>query len=367
MLFLLNIILYTVTLWIGLFLIARDWRDRRLVLTGLSAAVYALSIALRLLDVPHAWIAQGIALIVLIPALWGGALMAWSAVGVYLLGVALDLAPISAAAVVGVCLYHAAKHAQEGREALLPDLLRSLDYSMLLALLFGGQIGLMMGFSDQSSQAMILLLLTVIATALAAQVFAHPAQNALDSWILAMFPRLREQRRESRAAENAAARVDPTVDFAAMDEAEFTRLTRRALSHLGDLPRLAASPLTQLPIIEQRLRARGIEPNTLARAAELKTLLAERIAHLRPANGAVYGTSDEWRHYNALYYPYVAGLKPYAAHAADLDSGQRAVLEWFRAQVPERTLHNWQNAAARLVALDLREQCALTISAPQPV
>jgi hypothetical protein len=198
-------------------------------------------------------------------------------------------------------------------------------------------------------------------------VFAHPAQNALDSWILAMFPRLREQRRESRAAENAAARVDPTVDFAAMDEAEFTRLTRRALSHLGDLPRLAASPLTQLPIIEQRLRARGIEPNTLARAAELKTLLAERIAHLRPANGATYGTSDEWRHYNALYYPYVAGLKPYAAHAADLDSGQRTVLEWFRAQVPERTLHNWQNAAARLVALDLREQCALTISAPQSV
>ncbi len=38
-------------------------------------------------------------------------------------------------------------------------------------------------------------------------------------------------------------------------------------------------------------------------------------------------------------------------------SDYQEVLAWFRQQVPERTLHNWQTAAARLVAQDLRERC----------
>ena len=52
------------------------------------------------------------------------------------------------------------------------------------------------------------------------------------------------------------------------------------------------------------------------------------------------------------------GLKPYSRRANyyDLDPESQAALEWFRSQVPERTLYNWQNAAAALVAQDLREQ-----------
>jgi oxygen-independent coproporphyrinogen-3 oxidase len=38
------------------------------------------------------------------------------------------------------------------------------------------------------------------------------------------------------------------------------------------------------------------------------------------------------------------------------DPAARAALEWFRTAVPERTLYNWQTAAARLVARDLRER-----------
>jgi hypothetical protein len=30
-------------------------------------------------------------------------------------------------------------------------------------------------------------------------------------------------------------------------------------------------------------------------------------------------------------------------------------LEWFRQEVPERTLYNWQNKAAELIAQSLRE------------
>ena len=49
------------------------------------------------------------------------------------------------------------------------------------------------------------------------------------------------------------------------------------------------------------------------------------------------------------------GLKPYSRRGAPpADLASREALTWFQAQVPERTLYNWQNAAARLVADELR-------------
>ena len=37
------------------------------------------------------------------------------------------------------------------------------------------------------------------------------------------------------------------------EDEEFVRLTRRALSHFGNLSKLTASPLTRLPAVEARL------------------------------------------------------------------------------------------------------------------
>jgi hypothetical protein len=85
-----------------------------------------------------------------------------------------------------------------------------------------------------------------------------------------------------------------------------------ALSHMGDLPRLAASPLTELPVIAARLTTRGATIDTLTRAAELKTLLAECVSRLKPDSPDSFGTTGQWRHYNALYFPYVVGLRPYS-------------------------------------------------------
>lgn len=90
----------------------------------------------------------------------------------------------------------------------------------------------------------------------------------------------------------------------------------------------------------------------------MKALLRESIHRLKPQDDAEFGTTDEWRHYNALHFPYVIGLKPYSRRAdfQALDSTAKAALNWFQSQVPERTLYNWQKAAATLVAQDLREQ-----------
>ena len=57
------------------------------------------------------------------------------------------------------------------------------------------------------------------------------------------------------------------------DEAEFRRLTLRALDDFGDLGRLLRSPLIDLPTVDRRLTGQGAE-KPLARA----------IAHLDPAD-----------------------------------------------------------------------------------
>ncbi len=108
--------------------------------------------------------------------------------------------------------------------------------------------------------------------------------------------------------------------------------------------------------MERRLAERNAKDNAIERTIELKTLLNESIARLKPHQKGDFGTSDEWRYYNALYFPYIIGLKPYSSRAQndDKDPIAQKALEWFRSSIPERTLHNWQNAAAKLVAQDLR-------------
>lgn len=116
-----------------------------------------------------------------------------------------------------------------------------------------------------------------------------------------------------------------------------------------------ASPLTDLLAIDKRLVEHGRADNPLDRATELKAMLLESIDRLKPRDQE-FGTSDEWRYFNALYFPYVAGIRPYRRQPdlSGLDETSRRAFDWFRRYVPERTLYNWQNAAARVVAKDLR-------------
>lgn len=139
------------------------------------------------------------------------------------------------------------------------------------------------------------------------------------------------------------------------DHDEFVRLTRRALSHMPNLPRLAASPLTQLRIIQQRVDSKA---NALQRANELRLLLLECIDALRPPDRGDFGTTDEWRFFNALYYPYVIGISPYkrSLFYETFDEPTAAVIRWFQTSVPPRTLYNWQNRGAEMIADILLER-----------
>ncbi len=243
-------------------------------------------------------------------------------------------------------------------QALRADMLRSFAGSVAVALLFGGQvlIGLAVTRGDPTAKtALAVLLFTTLAIAITVQVLADPLAGVLDRLAFSKSPTLRADRAALRhtGAALPLRSEDPLVD---VDDDTFARLTRRALGHYGDLTKLVASPLTALPVIDERLVARGVPDHPLERANELKAVLADAIGRLKPRDAGDFGTTEQWRHYNSLYFPYVVGVRAYAqnATASGLDPTARRAWQWLVTEVPQRSLHNWQNAAARLVAADLR-------------
>lgn len=242
--------------------------------------------------------------------------------------------------------------------ALRADMLRSFAGSVAVAVLFGGQalIGLAVTRDDPGAQtALTVLLFTSLAIAITVQVLADPLAGVLDRLAFSKSPALRADRAALRHT-GAALPLRQEHPLAGVDEVTFARLTRRALGHYGDLTKLVASPLTALPVIDERLAARGAPDQPIERANELKAVLADGIARLKPRDGGDFGTTEEWRYYNSLYFPYVVGVRAYAqnATASGLDPTARQAWQWFVTEVPQRSLHNWQNAAARLIAVDLR-------------
>jgi hypothetical protein len=239
-------------------------------------------------------------------------------------------------------------------QALRADMRRSFVATAAVALLFGGQVLVGMAFAGHGI-ALVVLMFTSLALAIAVNVLADPLAGVLDRLAFSRSPDLRADRavlRRTQAALPLRA-ANPLHD---VDDETFARLTRRALGHYGDLAKLMANPLTALPVISERLAERGAPDQPLERATELRALLADRIARLKPREGGDFGTTEQWRHYNSLYFPYVAGVRAYAqnATAAGLDPVARRAWQWFVTEVPQRSLHNWQTAAAKVIAADLR-------------
>jgi len=213
--------------------------------------------------------------------------------------------------------------------------------SFVSNLYYAGTLALITALFTDNSTLLLLLLTFAILT----QTFSNSIQSLLD--FLTLPRHLNDERQTLRQTAEALPLLS-TLKTDSIDEEQFTRLTRRALSHLGDLPKLATNPLVNLPIIT------GTNP--LDRAHALKALLVQSIQKLKPLSDAKIGTTGEWRYYNAIHFPYVLGLRPYTRRADydSLDETSRAALDWFQTSVPERTLHNGQNIAARLIAEDLR-------------
>lgn len=394
---LLQTFLFFLTLWLGCYLIARDPGRLQLWLAGGGMIAFALGVGLELLGqyAPTADLALTLyrsqRLFIVLPALfWLGAIIwlvpnraAWedrfgrqqlflgiSLICILVYGLALSLIiipnrqtlPLWLATFIGLDLVVfgliiTRLDASDRGEAWFWHFLRSLDYAFFTALIFGGQVILIMATWTGFNYPMILLLLGSVLAAVLIQTFSDSAQALVDRIAFFNAPWLRQSRAAQRAEADAAQRLDSSRNPLNLAEKEFERLTRRALSQMGNLPKLASNPLTQLPLVTERLAQNGQADSTLTRAAVLKTVLTESVARLKPPGEQAFNTTDAWRHYNALYFPYVVGLRPYSRRT--LQNGEyQEVLDWFRSQIPERTLYNWQTAAAQLVARDLQERSA---------
>jgi hypothetical protein len=282
---------------------------------------------------------------------------------------ARPLALVLGADVVFLGVMIAAADAFDEGDGFRLDAARSAAGALLAALVFGVIVVVATAPQGWAGIERAALMVTLVC-AVGWRVFHARFEALLDRLVLHRRPYVADARETLRETVESLPRAADAPDLAALNEAEFARLTRRALSALGDLPRLAASPLTQLPQVTASLRAEGQRPlddNPLNRAAILRDILIEKIVALRPSSsraGETFGATDSWRFYNALYYPYVVGLKPYSTRGEPIpnDPAAKAALAWFQSQVPERTLHNWQTTAARLIAKSL----AGTLQAPSP-
>jgi hypothetical protein len=242
-------------------------------------------------------------------------------------------------------------------ETFLPDMIRSFVLTSIIVLIFAGQVGFLIAIRTGLTDGMKLLLTTTVLASILVAVFGSSLQNLLDGFAFSRNPSVREERRRLVTESNILSRKDASIDLSKLNEDERSRLTRRALSHFGNLNRLASNPLTQLPEIELQIKRRGVPDTTLDRANELKSTLTESILKLKPQGEKDFDTTDEWRFYNSLFFPYVTGLHPYSlTQEKKLEGFEKDALEWFQSFVPERTLHNWQNTAARLIANDLWEK-----------
>jgi hypothetical protein len=235
------------------------------------------------------------------------------------------------------------------------------------ALLVGGPAALTMLAAPQFRAVTVLqfILVAVVMTGVGLQA---PVRRGLDRIAFLQDERLRLDRAALLLLAEALPRRRERYELIALSEEEFHRLTERALRDYGDLGRLLRSPLIDLPAVDRRLAGttgrRGpvsaSADRPLARAVELRAVLLENVARLKPSG--LFGTTEEWRHYNALHYCYVLGLRPYerAPRADGLDRDARRALEWFRRYVPKSSLRQWQSEGTELVAARLWRDLAST-------
>ncbi|MFI7546358.1 hypothetical protein [Actinoplanes sp. NPDC049599] len=244
--------------------------------------------------------------------------------------------------------------AVEAGERLSPDLTRALLAAVLAVLLCAGPAALTM-LAAPGRPAVTVLQFVLVAMVLAAVGLAGQLRAGLDRLAFLHDEGLRASRSALLLAADALPRRRERRRMPALDADEFRRLTRRALEDYGDVGRLLRNPLVELPTVDRRLAARGpgVADQPLVRAAELRAVLSEHVARLKPAGA--FGTTEEWRFYNALHYCSVQGLRPYqrGPQPEGLDRDARRAVDWFRRYVPRRSLRRWQAEGAAMVAAQL--------------
>ena len=239
-------------------------------------------------------------------------------------------------------------------ERLWPDLIRSVACAAAAVLGVGAPATLTM-IAAGSRRPVVLLQFAVVAVAMTAVGFTGPVRRGLDALVFRGDRRLRQDRWALLLLAEALPRHRQRHRLITTRQEDFLRYTRQALANVGNLGRLTRSPLTDLPAVDRRLSGLSTE-QPLARAMGLRAVLRDGVDRLRPAGE--FATTEEWRHYNALYFCVVLGFDPYVRRPRTdvLDREARRAIEWMHRHVPRHTLRRWQAEAASIVARRLWDE-----------
>jgi hypothetical protein len=251
----------------------------------------------------------------------------------------------------------AVAEATDAGERLRPDLSRSLVAAVGGLLLAGGPVILTMFVT--SSRMVAVFQFAVVGFVMTVIGLGGPVHRLLDRVAFWSDERLRADRHALFLRGEALPRHRERSRMIATPETDFVRFVRQALDSYGDLGRLMRSPLTDLPAVDRRLAKSPVE-QPLARAHELRNVLHEAVTGLRPTGP--FGTGEEWRHYNAIYFCCLLGLRPYSRRLRTdgLDREARRTIEWIRQYVPRHLLRRWQSEGAAQVARDLWDDMVST-------
>jgi hypothetical protein len=248
--------------------------------------------------------------------------------------------------------------AVDAGERLHPDLRRSAIGALAATLLVGGPAALTtLAAPDVTAVAVLQFVLVGISMTVVG--LPGPVRRSVDRLAYLNDDRIRADRAALLLSAEALPRRRERHRLIGTSEDEFVRLTGRALDDFGNLGRLLRSPLINLPTVDRRLTGPMVE-QPLARALELRAVLQESVARLKP--DGLFGTTEEWRHYNALHFICVVGVRPYDRHphTDGLDRDGRRALDWFRRYVPKALLRQWQREGAQLVARRLWNELVRT-------
>jgi hypothetical protein len=236
----------------------------------------------------------------------------------------------------------------EGHQ-LKKDMKDSLISTTAIGILFSGQVAIVIYFSPAINEFLVLLLFSSLFSAVFVQSIPVMA-------ISSMFNKNDEVKKNIKKFQVLSHKskmiLKDEIDFYNMPNDEFERYTRRAISYINDLAKLSTSPLIKHPLVEKYLQESENQEDTLSRTHALKVLLSKFIFRLKPQIEDSSGTTDDWKYFNVLYYPYIAGIKPNKKllFQDGISPEDKKVIEWFVDQVPDRTLYNWQNIASKMIA-----------------
>ncbi len=211
--------------------------------------------------------------------------------GLYALGLVAALGPVDLGsaglvlAAIGLDLMVlgylvAVADAVDAGERLHPDLRRSAVAAAAATLLIGGPAALTT-LAAPDNPAVTALQFVVVAFAMTVAGLPGMVRHGLDRLAYLNDDRIRADRAALLLSADALPRRRGRHGLLSTSQDEFARLTRRALDDFRDPARLLRSPLIDLPTVDRRLTG-PMEQLPLARALELRAVLQENVARLKP-------------------------------------------------------------------------------------